>query len=607
MVKDSFVVLDSRMEDGLFYVLLTAKLKDGVLDMLAQQAVNKTIQSISELLTSQYPTVSMLKSGVAFHAAEAAKKAKNEVSTIAAGSSIGIIILFLLAFGRPMPLFLSLCSIAFGFFCAFTICSSIFSKIHIFTLVFGATLIGVVIDYSLHYFVRLSGDQLTNSRLLSLRTLLPSMLLGLITTILGYGFLMQAALPGLTQISVFSVSGVIASWLFVVCIYPYVARVRRTNYPEYLVNISLLSARFWALLGRKKSFVTLLLMIGFSIVVDLSLVKVADDIRMLYVPSPELIKQERKVQRVLHKLSPNQFYLVSGSSAQQLLMAEERFQPHLENLVAHGAIESYDIISRYLPSIQRQQENYDLLKSGLYGEAGVAKRFMTKVGFSSATVNGVQQRFHDRKDDYIQPADWLEAARDKQSILWLGRIGAVYASVITLYGVSDTSMLGNSAAENADIIFVDKVKDLSDILGEQRRKAGFMLAVAYFVVMLLLLFYYRKLQVVALVAIPILSTLFTLALLSLAGVAITIFHVFAMFLILGLGMDYSIFIYESSADNKVCLLAIFLSAVTSCLSFGLLSFSSTPMLSAFGVTVLLGSLLNLLLVPLIGMIPRHVM
>ncbi len=67
-------------------------------------------------------------------------------------------------------------------------------------------------------------------------------------------------------------------------------------------------------------------------------------------------------------------------------------------------------------------------------------------------------------------------------------------------------------------------------------------------------------------------------------------------------MDYSIFAREAAPGDKDCRLAILLSALTSCLSFGLLSLSSTPMVQAFGITVLLGSLLNLLLVPLVDLL-----
>jgi len=106
--------------------------------------------------------------------------------------------------------------------------------------------------------------------------------------------------------------------------------------------------------------------------------------------------------------------------------------------------------------------------------------------------------------------------------------------------------------------------------------------------------------VVLLALVPLVATLLTITLLSSAGMSIGLFHLFAMFLILGLGMDYSIFIYESSPTETASHTAILFSAVTSCLSFGLLALSSTPMVQFFGATILIGSILNLVLAPAVS-------
>jgi len=115
---------------------------------------------------------------------------------------------------------------------------------------------------------------------------------------------------------------------------------------------------------------------------------------------------------------------------------------------------------------------------------------------------------------------------------------------------------------------------------------------------------YRSLDGLRLVAVPLLSSLLALGVLSLLGVAINLFHIFALYLVLGLGMDYSIFRREAGTAPQRCLLAVLLSALTSSLSFGLLSLSSTPMIAAFGMTVLLGGVANVLLLPLACKAPR---
>ncbi|MCF6324788.1 MAG: hypothetical protein L3J89_10795 [Gammaproteobacteria bacterium] len=606
-ILNGFVVFDARGIDGRYYILLTANLDAGMMNMTAQETVDIAVKDVAEQLGRDFPDVNLLKMGMVFHAAQAAEKAKKEASIIAVGSVIGIVVLFFLAFGSPYPLLLSLGSVVFGCLTAVTISSYIFPQIHILTLVFGASLIGVTIDYSLHYFARLRGSALSDSRLVTLRSIFPGILLGAITTVVGYSFLMQAALPGLIQISIFSVAGVIGAWLFVVGVYPLAIRDSHAKSPTILLSVALFPTRFWHGLTLKMIVIIMMAMVIFSIAVNLYLMKASDNVRLLHVPSAELIEQEQKIQQIFRNYAPNQFYLVTADSEQALLRTEELFLPTLDKLVSGSATSSYDAITHYLPSIQRQALNYKLLASSLYGANGGAERFMIDAGFDGVSFESHRQRFIDSENEYLLPEEWLKFASEDQSTFWLGKIGAVHASLITLYGVSDTDALRSAADDIDGVIFVNKIDELTNVMGMQRESASLLLVTAYIAVMLLLLLYYRKIHSLALVFVPAMSTLLTLVIITISGSEVTIFHVFAMFLILGLGMDYSIFIYESSGHDEACLLAVTLSAFTSCLSFGLLSLSSTPMLHAFGMMILLGSIFNLFLAPLVRVIPNRSM
>ncbi|MEM8659422.1 MAG: hypothetical protein AAGF35_00935, partial [Pseudomonadota bacterium] len=99
----------------------------------------------------EYRDLQLLRAGAIFHASRAAATAKSEVALIATGSSLGIVILFLVTFRSLVPLLLSLGSILFGCLSAVILCGNLFGHLHLLTLVFGASLIGVAVDYSLHF------------------------------------------------------------------------------------------------------------------------------------------------------------------------------------------------------------------------------------------------------------------------------------------------------------------------------------------------------------------------------------------------------------------------------------------------------------------------
>ena len=174
-----------------------------------------------------------------------------------------------------------------------------------------------------------------------------------------------------------------------------------------------------------------------------------------------------------------------------------------------------------------------------------------------------------------------------------------------LTGVHDLAALDSIARDYTDIDFINTAASVSTALTERTRTAAWLLLAAYGTIGLLLLLYYRSTQALRILLVPLGSTLLTLSLLALLGIPLTLFHLFALFLVLGLGMDYGIFLRESHGHEDDCLLAILLSVLTSSLSFGLLALSATPMIAAFGLTVLTGVLCNWLLASLLVSGARH--
>jgi predicted exporter len=89
-----------------------------------------------------------------------------------------------------------------------------------------------------------------------------------------------------------------------------------------------------------------------------------------------------------------------------------------------------------------------------------------------------------------------------------------------------------------------------------------------------------------------------LALLGATGQGLQLFHMLALMLLLGIGVDYGIFLHErGSRRDSVAWLAVGISATSTLLSFGLLALSRTPALQAFGLMMLIGLVAVWLAVP----------
>ena len=112
----------------------------------------------------------------------------------------------------------------------------------------------------------------------------------------------------------------------------------------------------------------------------------------------------------------------------------------------------------------------------------------------------------------------------------------------------------------------------------------------------------RVLRVLAPMA---LTTLVIVALLRLAGVELNLFHLVALILAAGLGLDYGLFFEhagDSHADQLRTLHGLLVCSAMTLLVFSLLGLSSIPVLRAIGGTVALGVVCNFVLALLVS---RH--
>ncbi|HWV16382.1 MAG TPA: MMPL family transporter [Cellvibrio sp.] len=608
LVNDHLLLADG---DGQL-ILFALSMEGESFNVDLQENINEWLAGLRAQLATNMQTrnTQVLVSGVVFHAADASSRAKKEMNLISVGDVLACVILYLLTFFRVKPLLLTLASVVYGFGLALACNIWLFGKIHIMTLVFGTSLIGVAIDYSVHYLCKhqqlfVPGSDRNTSNYI-IQKLLPALTLGFLASIVGYACLLQPSLPGLKQIASFSIIGLTGAWLFVVVTYPLLVNKVLPKPHAFVDRCAFSVWRFWAgisVAAKRGIFVVLFLVT----VIGWLQFQFSSDIRTLYKPSAELMYSEQRLQQVLQGVSPNQYFLLRAADPESLLQAEEDFRrTQLDPLVAKGALKDYTATSLISPSQRQQQQSYELLRETFYSDSGLASQFMLSAGFKEEAVRQAQQEFFAAEGRRLDSEAWLNVARADQRLLWLGKIDNDFVSIIGLRGVSDLAAL--AAAANGDTIrWVNRVSEMSSMLQELTHSAAAMLLLAYGTTLVILWFSYRTPRALLLISVPLMSTLLTLSLLSLGGVQINLFHIFGCYLILGLGMDYSIFSYAEGLQDKISQRSIWLSAMTSGVSFGLLGFSSTPMVQAFGLTLLLGCLLNLWFAPLVGNLkPRPV-
>lgn len=572
--------------EGRHWAVLQLSLRGSAFRLDGERQLQDTLDHATAAATAATANLRVLKAGVPLHAESAAVQANREINTIGWGSLAAVLLLVWLAFRSLRPLLLVALSLLVGCAVALTVTVLVFGKVHLLTLIFGASLVGVAEDYGIHWFASRQGVA-SERRWSLLRHLLPGLWLALLTSAMAYLALGLAPFPGLRQMALFSVVGLTAAFLTVIFFFPWLdgEQVRTTGFSRWLGG----TLARWPRLSSRRGGVVLAVVMLVVAVPGLMRLQGNDDLRGLQSSPPELIAQQRDVGRLLGMPSPAQFFLVQGRDAEQVLQREEQLVARLRQAEAKGSVGGHRALSDWLPS-QRQQDEDAALTSRV--EQDVLVRLSAATGETLA-----RGEFATSAMDF--DAFLASPASLPVRHLWLGQVGQGVASVVMVNDLSRTDALATFAAQAEGlegVRWVDRTADISRLLTHYRHMMSWLLLAGVVVVFAVLAVRYRG-QAWRVITPTLLAGVITVALLGWLGQPLQLFNVLALMLLLGMGIDYGIFLVEHRGDASAWL-AVCVGAASTWLSFGLLGLSATPALRAFGLTLLFGIGLVWLLSPL---------
>ncbi|MBW3696319.1 hypothetical protein EK599_11500 [Vibrio sp. T187] len=570
-----------------YHVLLSAELAGSPYQLSVQKQLPELFV-LEKQISEQY-NVEPRHTGVVFYADYGTQSAKSEISTIGLGSLLGVIFLVLWVFRSALPLSLALLSISTGLLVALASTIAIFGQVHLFSLVFGASLIGVSIDYAFHFLTdRLAAGNQWNSRK-GLQHIFIAITLGLITSLIGYLGLLIAPFPGLQQLALFSAIGLFAAYASVVCWYPLLAR-SPSQATRTLPGQSILTQ--WLSLWQRPKLayglpcaITLLSLIG------LSQIHYDDDIRQLQAMPKHLQDQEQVIADLAGINNSQQMLLVTAESPESLLNKLSQASVELDILTKQQVISGHQSIDQYLPSQSQQAKHYQLIEQ-LYEQKGAT--LQSTLGWSN--IPDLPAFAPITIDEFLK-----SPVSKPMRFMWLDVNDHQFSSVVMLKRIQDDAKfqqwLASPKAKDLGIVYLNKAKDISNLFGEYRVKIAELLSLALITIFALLSWRYGWKQSLKMILPSLIAGIAALAITAALGSSLNLFNLLGLILILGIGIDYTLFFSEQNQGQST-LLAITLSAMTTLLSFGLLALSQTHAIHSFGITVLTGIFIAWLLAPM---------
>ncbi|WP_299795045.1 MMPL family transporter [uncultured Shewanella sp.] len=565
------------------------------------------LQKAFEAVESQNERIEVLRAGALFHASAATKSAKNEVTTLGLASLIGVSLLVWLAFRSVMPLAIAILTISTSLLTAVVMTLFFFSELHLLTLVFGTSLIGVAIDYNFHFYCeRLAQAKRGANEVI--KQIFPAITLALLTSVLAYSGIGLAPFPGMQQVAVFCAAGLLGAYITLNLAYPLLASGPLPSGEKplnmaaaYLDNVNFISRT----LNIKTGLALLLIFVPLA-TLGLQRLTSDDDIRNLQQSPLSVIQEENQLRGILSGGTDNQFLLVSGESEEQLLQHLELLSPRLNSAVEEGLIGNAISLSSYLPSRSQQESNYRL--QGLIYQQNLPL-IIDKLGLDDSLSSSLSQAYQEAEEIYIDADSFINSDAGKLfKPLWITPSPGQerYGAIVLLGGITGLDKLEAVMADLPYVQLIDKVGEISHLMGQYRQLTLWLLALAMAVAAVIFSTRFGVKLAAFVVAVPALSAVLTLSLLGLIGAPLTLFHALALILIFGIGVDYSLFFAESKQQSRGVMMAVFMSATSTILAFGLLAFSSTPAIHNFGLTLLLGIGFTFVLSPFIQTFTRTV-
>lgn len=571
--------------------IISLRLAEGANEMSQQHWLNQKMDELQIQIKQQF-NVEILRSGLFFFASDAAKKSKQDISLISTVSMIGVLMLLLLAFRSLRPLILPFASIALGVSFALSVVHSLYGAIHVLTIVFGASLIGIVIDYSLHYFYHVSDQSETGVN--HQKSLHNALLLSLGTSLIGYGALSFSGLEALQKVAIFSCCGLSMAWLSVIYLGPFAAgknlktdkKILPTVLQWILKPISYLTQNRW---------LAVMMLIG-ALSLLLGEVKTSDDPRFFFNASTELLAEEKTVRQYASEFEPGRYLMVSDKIS---MLAEERARHFFDAVNQTHSIsrKEFSSVFDWVPTPTEQLINYRL-QSLLYttakdGSPSSMSLLAKKLGLEDSLASKLQNDYQQAAKTILRPKQLAATLDELLPPFWFETENSSIGLILIAKG-ADLSAIEKIAQSIDGVDYINTIAATTTALSQQRQSASKLLILAYLFVAVLLLLRYRNWRSLSLLTIPIIASMGFVIVFTLTGQTITLFHTMALFLVLGLGMDYGIFAHDMQRDLNKTQQAIFVSAITSLLSFGLLALSDIPVVKAFGLTLLIGNSLNLI-------------
>jgi len=524
-----------------------------------------------------------------------ANRIKKDIAVTISIAVILILLMIGLFFRRFELFFVIFLPAIFGAMLSLAILSFVSHGVSAISLAIGSVLLGITIDYGLHFFTHYRHVQSVEKVLDDIAS---PVLMSSLTTGSAFLCLLLIASDVLKDLGLFAAFSVFIASLFSLLVLPHF--IKRDPGNDSKLHVAVIYKISAFPLDKNRYIIGAVFIISFLSLFFFRKVGFEGDMYAMNYMSDELAAAEANLSQLTDLTLSSTYIVTKGKDFNEALGSNEKLLPELEKLKEENVISNYLSLSSFFVSDSIQEERIERWKE--YWSGGRKEKLLSDLvsagsqyHFKESAFDGVRNMI-DRKHrtisgkEFLQLdlavfSDWISESEDE-----------VYIANQVKIDRQQRHLIYSRFGDDGVIIF-DKSFITDKLIEVLKSNFKFLLIVSLSLVFFFLLLYFGRIELAAIGFIPILlSWLWTLGIMGMMGIKFTIFNIIISTFVFGLGIDYSLFImrgllqefkfgYQNFNSYKT---SILLSATTTVIGIGVLLFAKHPALKSIAAVSVVG-------------------
>ena len=527
-------------------------------------------------------------SGPGYFSVVIGAQTRHQADWIGRISSIGFILLLLLAYRSVSSLLLSALPIASAALAGIAVLTVAFPQVHGITLAFGFTLLGVAQEYPIRV---LSHRRAGEDAVQSVRALWPLLLTAIASACIAYLAFYASGVNGLKQLAVFTIVGLLVAGFSTryMLVYLLPRRVRDVADMHWLMV-----ARGWVDRLPRPRWIPAVVAVAIVLMLVLARGPFWQNNLAALTPLPQdMLQHDARLREALGAPDVRYLLILQAPTEQAVLALSEKLQPKVDALVAKHAVDAMELPSRYLPTVALQQARQAKLpdRATLQRDLNEALQGLPfRADLFQPFLDDVQSARHLPP---LTPESYAKTPLGQRLAAMLVHRDGHWLGLGTVTGIHDVNALQALGQDSHGMVRLLDLKTASEsLVASYRTRILQALLAASLLLVLTITFALRSVRRAWHVLAPMtLATFLVLAVERSMGIEISLFHLVALILAGGLGLHYALFFERDTGDpaeQRRVLHATIVCVLSALLVFGMLAWATIPVLRAIGLTVSLG-------------------